>query len=97
MAIGNWAWLGVVLQYSRLYCKCVWWLEDYIAVEKLYCREGGLRAVYVAIHLLYCDWGVGLTGIVLQYNILYCDGRGSRLLDCVATQGRDTAQGRAGR
>ena len=29
--------------------------------------------------------------IVLQYNILYCDSRGSRLLDCVATQGRDTA------
>ena len=34
--------------------------------------------------------------IVLQYRVWYCDSRGSRLLDCVATQGRDTAQGRAG-
>ena len=29
--------------------------------------------------------------IVLQYNILYCDIRGNKLLDCVTTQGRDTA------
>ena len=27
----------------------------------------------------------------MQYNILYCDSRGSRLLDCVTTQARDTA------
>ena len=54
------------------------WLEDYIVVEKLYCREGGLRVVCVAIHLLYCDWGVSLAGIVLQYNILYCDSRGAQ-------------------
>ena len=46
----------IVLQYSKLYCKSVQWLEDYIAMEKLYCREGGLRVVCDAIHLLYCDW-----------------------------------------
>ena len=28
---------------------------------------------------------------VSQYNSLYCDNRGSGLLDYVATQGRDTA------
>ena len=28
---------------------------------------------------------------VSQYSSLYCDSRGNGLLDCVATQGRDTA------
>ena len=41
----------------------------------------------------YCiaAWECRLARIVSQYNILYCDSRGSRLLDCVATLGRNTA------
>ena len=74
------------------------WLEDYIVVEKLYCREGGLRVVCVAIHLLYCDWGVSLAGIVLQYNILYCDSRGAQATSRGAQAGhRGVQAGRAGR
>ena len=50
-------------------------VENCIAIQFLYCRQEEAR----------------LENFVLQYNILYCDSRGSRLLDCVATQGRDTA------
>ena len=69
-------WAGSVLQYTGLYCRL---------------RLGWERKIVLQYSLSYCKREVGLAGIVSQYNILYCDSRGSELLDCVATQGRYTA------
>ena len=71
-----------VLQYSRLYCKIVQWLAW---------EEGVSQYSWMAWQL-YCNKEGRLekkNGIAIQK--LYCDSRGSGLLDCVATQGRDTA------
>ena len=69
-------WAGSALQYTGLYCRL---------------RLGWERKTVLQYSLSYCKREVSLVGIVSQYNILYCDSRGSGLLDCVATQGRDTA------
>ena len=70
---------------KKIYCKAEIVLQEKARLENfvlqytgLYCRLGGVVLQRKGL-------------FVLQYKILYCGSRGSGLLDCVATQGRDTA------